>query len=206
MGQSCCWAQKIVSFDCSSGFCQLQLSVRQWPYWKLLGVRCQQIHKLTWKKQKEYISISRGSRGPAAVVCRWYPPWLVTQRHNPELSYREGKCSKSSGPRHLSQQFRSPCHKRESRRSGFSAWPRAADPALLHVFAKAGYFSSYPKTDSKLARWTPCLVNGCLQDQSLSEFMVLCHIHGKDCAAPYTARSIALGQTSQADCSTADTN
>lgn len=43
-------------------------------------------------------------------------------------------------------------------------------------------------------------------DQSLSEFVVFCHIHGKDCAAPHTARPIGLGQTSQADCSTAETN
>lgn len=43
-------------------------------------------------------------------------------------------------------------------------------------------------------------------DQNLSEFIVLRHIHGKDCAAPHTARPIALGQTSQADCFTAETN
>lgn len=38
-------------------------------------------------------------------------------------------------------------------------------------------------------------------EQSLSEFMVFC---GKDCVAPHTAMSIGLGQTSQADCSTAE--
>lgn len=140
-----------VYFDCSYGFCQLQLPIRQWSYWKLLGIWCQQIHKLSWKKWKECISISHGSQGPTAAVCWWYPPWLVTQRHNTELWCREGKPSKTSGTSHLLQQFQSLWHKRE--RVGALAFLPASELQILHScehLPRLGILPVIPKPTANL--------------------------------------------------------
>lgn len=101
---------RTVYCDCSYGFCQLQLPIRQWPYWKLLGIWCQQIHKLSWKKWKKYISISHGSQGPTAVVCWWYPQWLVSNTEAQHWAVMQGR---KTLQKLFLQQFQSQGHKRE---------------------------------------------------------------------------------------------
>ena len=107
-------------------------------------------------------------------LCSCCLPVMPTMISNAELWCREGKPSKGSGPGTFCSSFSlSAIRERESRSSGFPTCPRAADPALPWVFAKAGYFSSSPKTDSRFVRWTPHLVNGCLQGLQIKAFQSL---------------------------------
>lgn len=104
----------------------------------------------------------RDLKDPTAVVCCWDPPCAAGK----------GKPSKALTPGTFHSNFSLPAITgRQTRRSGFSACPWAADTAVLWMFAKARYFSNYLKTDIKLTRWTPCLVNGCLQSLKINKFV-----------------------------------
>lgn len=151
--------------------------------------------------QQEYISVSQRCQGPTAVACWWCIPCLAMQRHNPELWCRERKPSKSSCPRHLSRQFQSPCHKIEAVQTlAFLSAPEMHNLHSQECFSSLSIFPVIPRLRGNLPNghsvWWMVVSKVWRSKPFRYYFPVILHM----------ARSIGLGETSQADCSTAETN